>query len=197
MSSPALLTLVLLAASNNTFTPTFPFGLIGYIICYLNRRNAIGGFLLFYFWNLYCGILLTLIFFIGNFQSYVPENFPDARQFHLFLLSAVPPLVMSFAEVITATMLLSVRTSDMLLLLRYVIGVSLFWDLVAVAIDGSHAYLQDNLIFGVLSISTDVIWLLYFFLSRRVKHVFKSQDWSIAVNHFYPPKGEPTRLNLS
>jgi len=58
-------TFVLLAAqasSTNTYTPTFPGGLIAWWICSRRKREQLGGWLLFYYWQLYGGALMSVIF---------------------------------------------------------------------------------------------------------------------------------------
>jgi len=48
-------------------------------------------------------------------------------------------------------------------------------------------YFPDNVALGIiLTLSPEVLWLAYFLKSRRVRHVFKSHDWDVAVNAIYP-----------
>jgi len=186
MSSTALALLILATDTSNSFKPMFPVGLLAWIVSYRNRKDEIGGFLLYFFWSLYGGILTTVLFFFINLQSYVPENFDDHRLYHLFLWSEVPGIFLLLAQGVIATMLLAVRTWDMLRLFRLVMILTLASNVLAVAIDASNENLQDNIGIEGMSMATGIIWLCYLFVSRRVKHVFLHHDWYSAVHHFYP-----------
>src|SRR5262245_3543170 len=107
--------IALILAANSTapaYTPTFPGGILAWIICNQRKRQQIGGWLLFYFWQLYSGTLVTLIVFIAAFQSYVPESYDNATTYYWFLASTVPVLILFALQVSVATMLISVRHWD-------------------------------------------------------------------------------------
>ncbi len=181
--------LLLLTSSNSTSAPTIPGGILAWIICYRARRNAIGGWLLFFYWQLYGALLMTAVFFSINIQSYVPENFDSTEKFALFLLSVVPELILYLAQIAVGTILLSVRTWDVLKLLRWLTAGHVLAGVLGLAIGAR--YFPDPDITGmtlVLDVIPQSLWLAYFFRSMRVKHVFKSQDWDIAVNKIYPLK---------
>ena len=121
---------------------------------------------------------------MGGFQSYVPESFEDPTRYHYLLLSAVPALILYSLEIAIGTMLVSVRTWDMLRLLRGVMFAGLLWQVFAIMID-SHQF-SESLPLDIYSGATSLIWLIYFFVSKRVKHVFKTHDWGVAVETIYP-----------
>jgi hypothetical protein len=187
--SVALALLLAATSSSNQYTPTFPGGIIAWIICNGRKRQQIGGWLLFYYWQLYSGAVVSAIFFGIAFQSYVPESFDDSTRYHLFLASIVPALVLLALEIAVATMLVSVRTWDMLRLLRWLMIASLVAGVVALVIDVNS--FPDNIAFDVLAMIQSGLWLAYFFASRRVTHVFKSHDWEVAVDTIYPAKPSP------
>jgi len=168
----------------NTYTPSIPGGLVAWWVCNGRKKQQIGGWLLFYYWQLYGGALMTVLLFSLAFQNYVPESYADPTQYHLFLASLVPVLVLFCVELAVATMLISVRTWDMLTLLRWTICAELVAALIGAIIDANH--FPDGLIFDFFTIIPKAIWLAYFFRSSRVAHVFKSHDWDIAVNAIYP-----------
>jgi hypothetical protein len=189
---PSHLLALLLASSssNSNYTPGVPGGIIAWIVCYKQRRSQIGGWLLFFYWQLYGGILLTLLFFVIAFQSYVPESFDDAGLYHLFLWSTLPILLLFATQVVVGTMLLSVRSWELLKLLRWVLVGEFAACLLAMIIDTKK--FPDNLFFDVWDAIGPAIWSLYFFLSKRVKHVFCDCDWDVAVEKLYPLSPSPT-----
>jgi hypothetical protein len=85
------------AASSNSSpnSPTFAPGiLIAWLICNGRKRSPVGGWLFFFYWQLYSGLLISAVFFAGNIQSYVPENLDTPSQFALFMASSVQGLVL-------------------------------------------------------------------------------------------------------
>ena len=177
---------LLASSSSSSTTPTLPGGILAWIICYRARRSEIGGWLLFFYWQLYGGLLMTAVFFSMNLQSYVPENFDTAEKFALFLLSVVPSLILYLAQVAVGTTLLSVRTWDILKLLRWLTAGQVVAGVISMVIDAN--YFPDNTALNLLTVIPESIWLAYLFRSVRVKHVFKTQDWDVAVNTIYPLK---------
>jgi hypothetical protein len=179
---------ILLAASTSSsnYTPTAPGGLFVGIMCYRARRSQVGGWLLFFYWQLYSGVLLTALFFSINLQSYIPENFDSHTKYLLFIISTVPAIILVLIQVGIGTLLLCVRTWDLLKLLRWLIAAEIALACLSTAIDAS--YFPDNVALNFLTIIPQSLWLAYLFRSKRVKHVFKSHDWEIAVNSIYPPE---------
>ena len=121
----------------------------------------------------------------ANFESYVPESFADPTRYHLFLLSVVPLLLVYTVPAIIGILLLSVRTWDMLKLLRNLIIAELVCALLGLAVDLTH--FTDNIFFDVYTIAASSIWVGYFFFSKRVIHVVahpgsvRVSRWSRAV----------------
>ncbi len=166
-----------------TFSPGF---LIAWLICNGRKRSPIGGWLFFFYWQLYSGLLISAAFFAMNIQSYVPENFDNPRLYVLFLASSVPELVLFAVKCAVGTLLLSARTWDMLKLLRWVMVAELAAAGLGAVIDA--LYFPDNLGLSFLTIVPNLLWLVYFFRSERVRHIFLLQDWDVAVNSIHPLK---------
>jgi hypothetical protein len=174
----------LATSSSSQYTPTLPGGIIAWVVCNNRKKQQIGGWLLYYYWQLYSGAVVTIIFFAIAFQSYVPENFDDKRRYVLFLTSTVPLLITYALQVAVATFLISVRTWDLLRLLRWLLVAEIAISGLGIAIDTK--YFPDNIILDFFTIVPAILWLAYFFRSQRVTHVFKLHDWDEAVNNIYP-----------
>lgn len=184
MADFSIAALIATTTSTNTYTPGLPGGLIAWIVCNGRKRQQIGGWLLFYYWQLYGGALMTILFFSFGFQNYVPESYTDSTTYHLFLISIAPVLVLFCLQLAVGTMLISVRTWDMLNLLRWTICAELFAAIIGAIIDANH--FPESLTFDFLTIVPEALWLAYFFRSHRVAHVFRYHDWEVAVNSIYP-----------
>ena len=120
-----------------------------------------------------------------NFQSYVPDNFDEPSRYYLFLASAAPTIVIFALQVAVATVMISIRTWDLLRLLRALIAAQVVAATVGTIID--IKYFPDNVALGLIfTLTPEALWLAYFLRSKRVLHVFKSHDWDLAVNSIYP-----------
>lgn len=102
----------------------------------------------------------------------------------MFLTSTVPLLITYALQVAVATFLISVRTWDLLRLLRWLLVAEIAISGLGIAIDTK--YFPDNIILDFFTIVPAILWLAYFFRSQRVTHVFKLHDWDEAVNNIYP-----------
>ncbi len=172
------------SSTSTPYTPAFPGGIVAWIVCYKQRRSEVGGWLLLFYWHLYASVLASLIFFALTFQSYVPESFQNPTDYHTLLLTAVPSIIFFVVEVAIGTMLIPVRTWDMLRLLRGVMIASVIWGAIAITIDGQK--FPDSVPLDLYSTGMSLVWLLYFLASKRVKHVFKTHDWEVAVKAIHP-----------
>lgn len=182
-----ILGLLAFSTANSQYTPSYgPGALIAWWICHSNRRSPIGGWLLYYFWQLYGGIAITAAFLFVNIESYVPENFANTRMYLLFLASVVPVIIASFAQMIAATFLLIVRSPEMLRLVKILIAVEFGTSVVGLAIEAM--YYPDNLFLSAIGTVNCLLWLAYFYRSSRVQYVFCSRDWDSAVKLIYPEK---------
>jgi len=185
-SSIALLATI--AVTNNQYTPSFPVGIVAWIVCNARKRSEYGGWLLYFHWQLYAGVLMTAFLFWTNLQSYVPENFSDNRARHYwFLLSTVPTLVLFLLQVAVSTILISARTWDLLRLLRSLILAQVLASLLAVVIDAE--VFPNNIMLTLTTLIPYSCWLAYFYESKRVKHVFLLHDWDTAVEAIHPEPG--------
>jgi hypothetical protein len=178
--------LTLLTGTGTQSTPMLPGGIVAWIICNGRKRNPIGGWLLFYYWQLWSGLVVSAVFFALNIQSYVPENFDNGKLFAIFLAASVPTLLVLLVQAVVATMLLSFRTADMLRLLRWTLAASVVAFASGIAIDAK--YYPENAVFLTLGLIQETLWMFYFFKSARVRHVFDRHDWDVAVHTIHPLK---------
>lgn len=179
----------LYVASNSDFLPVFPVGIIACIVCNMRKRSAFGGWLLFFYWQLYSGAVLAVLIFLKNFQIYVPENFSShASSHHWIMVTAVSTIVILSLVVAVGTMLIIVRTRDMLRFLQILLMVQIVAVFAALMVDAT--YFPDYVAFRVGSLISVGFWIAYFFMSDRVRHVFIWHDWETAVENIHPTPKE-------
>jgi hypothetical protein len=170
--------LLAFATNEHTTTPTLPLGwLVMWWLCARRKQEPIGGWLAYYYYQLYVGVLFSIAMVAAlNIHSYVPENFTgESTRFYLFLLSALPALLLMLFEVAVATFLLALRTWDLVQLLRRVLIASALAELIGLVVDAK--YFPDNIALGMLSFVPHVLWIGYFYKSDRVRRVFQTHDW--------------------
>jgi hypothetical protein len=182
MSPYCTLLMALALVSNRPKTPALPIGLlIVWWICARRKQHAIGGWLAYYYYQLYVGILISVGMIAGiTIQSYVPEYFSgDHKTYVLFLLSALPILILTVFEAVVATFLMALKTWDLVQLLRKVLIALVAAQLIGLVID--IRYFPDNIPLSLLAFVSTVLWTGYFYRSKRVHRVFESHDWGAAV----------------
>ena len=170
--------LIVFAADQHTTTSTLPLGwLVMWLICARRKNEPIGGWLAYYYYQLYVGAIFSILMVAGlNIHSYVPENFSgQMKVFHWFLLSVLPGLLLLFFEVAAASYLLALKTWDLVVLLRRVLIASALAEAVGIAVDAK--FFPDNVALSMFSFVPHLLWIGYFYRSERVKRVFQTHDW--------------------
>jgi hypothetical protein len=181
--------LALYLASNNDFIPAFPVGIIACIVCNMRKRSEFGGWLLFFYWQLYSGAVLTGFLFLRNFQAYVPENFiTHASRHHWFMITAVSTIVILALQVAVGTMLIVIRSWDMVQFLRILLAAQALAMVASIIVDAN--YFPNYVAVRVGGLISECIWIAYYSTSDRVRHVFKCHDWETAVETIYPTPKE-------
>jgi hypothetical protein len=186
--------IALMAGTGTQSTPVLPGGIVAWIICNSRKRSPIGGWLLFYYWQLWLAVVMSAAFFAMNIQSYVRENFDTGNLFALFLASIIPSLLVLLVQVVVATMLLSFRTPDMLRLLRWTLVAQVLVIAVGLAIDAK--YYPDNLVLSVVFFVQETLWIFYLFKSARPSR-FRSLRLGCCGSHDLSPQVEIIYLDLS
>ena len=179
-------TQVALAKSNistqaNTPTPVVAL-VIAWVICRSRENKPIGGWLLFYYIQLFSGafFLISTIFILGGVLL---ENLNLANwgghtgQYLLYIISVIPYYIVLIVEVVIGSMLLikKFRNKKTYNLLRVIIAAHLVLGLITLLID--YNYWPEAIVSDILPIVLSTFWLLYFSLSERVHLVFIENKW--------------------
>lgn len=171
----------LAAASQTTGQRTFGAGLfVAWAIAYLSRRRAIGGWLLYFYIQLYLSFLFSLLFLPAIFGNLRPSEWDSSKLYVLNLISVVPVLFLTAAEVYAATMLLARRSEGKVIFLRRVLLALAVASTIALGIDLTFFEDAPTLFFDVITLVFAVIWLAYFYRAKRVRLVFIEGKWEYA-----------------
>lgn len=181
------------AASSNPGAAGAPLFLACAIAC-LTRRRAIGGWLFYFYLQLFLGLLLWPLLFATNiFKNLSPSEWQSSKEYALFLLSTVPLYTTMCIETFFATIVLFRRDIEHVRFVRYSLLAFVAAALLSLIIDIAQS--DENIPLDVLTLSFAVIWCLYFFRSHRVQWVLVENRW----NHeaFSNRFGVPTTESLA
>jgi hypothetical protein len=175
------------ALAAKSSSPSYVPGLVAlgplwmYWLCNSQKHKSIGGWLLYFYIQIYLGVpLVTAVFLVSSWPHLEASRWTDQTAFALFTLKSILPLVMITAQAIMATLLLRKREWMMVNLLRGLFVADLLSAMFCVAIDA--IYWPSMLVRGTAALLWPIIWLGYFSYSKRVQRVFKTHDWeSIAA----------------
>lgn len=190
-----LLSLPAFAAASNTGTAGAPL-FLAFAIAYLTRRMAIGGWLFYFYLQLYVSLPFWLLVFASTELKYLsPAEWNSSELYAFYLLSTIPSNIAMLAETIFATMLLFQRDlAHVQYLRRTLIGYVIIAS-ITVIVDVAYFNSTSTVTFDVLMLSFATIWCFYFYRSDRVRWVFIENKW----NHesFTKRFGEPTQEERS
>jgi hypothetical protein len=163
------------AAAINPGTAGAPLG-IALAIAYVTRRMSIGGWLFYYYFQLYATLLISLLLGALVVENLNLSGWEDKALYMLFVISTVPIYLMKIVETLFATRLLikSQRKSKNVKTLRYILSASVVFYAISLTID--HYHFPDNVALDVFGLVFAFIWALYFFVSYRVNYVLS--NWS-------------------
>lgn len=180
------LSLPVFASTDTPATPVTPAPLGGFAlvltliiwyVCASRRKKEIGGWLLYYYIQLYIGAFTVALITVGTSESYLPKawvNSPDL--YPLFLLTAIPSLLLYGAQFVVAERLRLSRKYAYVPILRYILFADLAFSLIATVINNKY-FVESSVGFTMMTIIWPIIWIPYFYFSKRVKGVFKNRDW--------------------
>jgi hypothetical protein len=150
-------------------------------IAYVTRRMSIGGWLFYYYLQLYGTVLITTLLGAMIADNLQPAGWEDKALYALFVLTVVPTLLLKTIETIFATRLLvkSQRNEKNVKVVRYILLTSVVISTGSLVIDFYH--FRDNLLLSIFGLVFSFLWCLYFFLSHRVDYVLS--HWNGVWNY--------------
>jgi len=147
-----------------------------FALVYFTRKRPIGGFLFYYYFNLYGGLLLLILFSGNLIENLNPNEWENMALYSLYTISLAPPIILQLIYTVLATRLLykSQRNLKNVNKLRYLLAIFFVACLIAFAID--YVNFPEDIFLSTYGLIVATIWMLYFFFSYRVKYVLA--NWS-------------------
>jgi len=189
--------------STSSQTTSAPIGLlITYWICNGQKRKAIGGWLLFYYMQLFGSAAVWILVTISSMDT-LAENLNltnwsgETMRYFLYILSIIPADILLIVELVFGSMLLSrkFRNRKVYNVLRIIFAAQFGFGIISYLIDSS--YWVENVISDVLPIVISAFWFLYFTLSKRIKMVFIENTWNPDIVYSQIQGNDSVRYNMS
>lgn len=151
---------------------------VGFAIAYLFRRRPIGGWLLYFYMQLYGSLLINAILATTTIGQLDPSGWDSSQRYVWYVFSTVPVLAAMATEAVVGTYLLFRRAEGTVRLMRNVLLAVLVTSAASLCIDLEYFNEAANLFFDVLTVAFTAMWLAYFRKSKRVRRVFVDHDWN-------------------
>jgi len=150
---------------------------ITFFIVYFSRKKAIGGWLLYYYVQLYISIFVSVAILFTSLNNFKPSSWEDISLYPFYLISVVPSYLLSLVQLFISTKLLFIkyRNINNLKFLRMIMVVTIIFDVIGLAIDIKH--FSDNVFLSGYILIITIIWCAYFYTSKRVNAVFIENKW--------------------
>jgi hypothetical protein len=152
-----------------------PISILFAIVCSLRKKQEIGGWLMYFYYQIYAGAIASVLMVARSFDAYLPRPWNNETRHLLFVLAVIPRMLGLWIVVAIATTLLKHRDVTRLQTLRLVLGIEVFLCLVSLVID--FFQYPSVLPFNLMQAIGLSLWLIYFYVSERVHHVFVTHDW--------------------
>jgi hypothetical protein len=161
---------------------TTPFGgapgaLLMWWICSRRKEQPIGGWLLYFYIQLYVSAAVSLVFIALSVKNYNPDIWHSMTLYWLWVISVLPAQFLMIVQVVLGSIMLKRREWKWVQYLKLAFGLDFAFALLSTCIDNWH--FADNVFFNFVTIAYSIAWLLYFWRSTRVKAVFYTHDWKI------------------
>jgi hypothetical protein len=168
-------------AAQNPTTPSF--GGLGLLIAYLSRRREIGGWLLYFYMQLYVSLVLTVLLTVPYIRYFNPTLWARTDLYVWYLFSTCPAFIAQVAETFIGTRMLSRRTEAGVRALRFSIGAlfvttAISWIVDLKFFEDGGAESTGTTVMDVMTLAFSAIWLAYFYKSIRVRRVFIEHNWT-------------------
>jgi hypothetical protein len=144
------------------------------MVAVVRRKQAIGGWLFYFFCQVLLG--LALVALSTHWKLYSPREWSDPVRYFLFTLSNLSRVVLLAAIAAMCVLLAETRAWHWICGLQYALATYAFLTVIKLPVDiycFPSAVSRDT-----MSLAFPVVWMGYFALSVRVRKVFLEKSWN-------------------
>jgi hypothetical protein len=143
------------------------------IVAIVRRKRAIGGWLFYFFCQVFLGLALTAA--STQWKNYSPNEWDSAVRYFLFTLSNLSRVILLAAIAIIGIVLVETREWHWVVALQYALATYAFVTILKLPVD-SYCF-PSSTTRDAMSLAFPVVWMGYFSVSRRVRKVFRERSW--------------------
>ena len=143
------------------------------LIAIVRRKRAIGGWLFYFFCQVFIGLALLAV--STHWKYYLPREWSDPLRYFLFTLSSLSRMVLLAAVAIICIVLAETRHAQWITALQYALAAYAFSTVLKILVDiysFPGAASRD-----AMSLGFPLVWMAYFSVSERVRKVFREKTW--------------------
>jgi hypothetical protein len=155
-----------------------PGALLMWWICSRRKDQPVGGWLLYFYIQLYVSAAVSVLFIFLSLKNYNPATWQNMTLYWLWVISVFPAQFLMIVQVVLGSIMLKQREWKWVQYLMLSLAMDFAFAVLSTCIDGWH--FPDNVFFNFLTMAYAALWLPYFWRSVRVKAVFQTHDWNIA-----------------
>ena len=153
-----------------------PIGIVLAIVSVLRRKEAIGGWLLFFFGQVYAGLFFAVLASVPIVaKAFAEQYLPQQSASHALATVVLLRLIGHIILAVASTFLLQERNPIWVERLRFALGALLLLNGLTLFVD--RVYFPSAFVTNLLRWFGLVVWLIYLFVSARVRMVFFSKTW--------------------
>jgi hypothetical protein len=142
------------------------------------RKRAIGGWLFYFFCQVFIG--LALLATSTHWKYYLPQQWGDPLHYFLFTLSSLSRLALLACIAVVSVLLFETRSAAWIAALQYALATYAFVTVLKIPVDlfcFPSATSRDT-----MSLGFPLVWMVYFAVSVRVRQVFVEKSWPKSVD---------------
>jgi len=146
---------------------------LGAIIASFRRKQAIGGWLFFFFWQVASGCTVSIA--STEWSQYSPSAWHDSFKYLIFTMVTMPRFAILIVIAGIGATLLRSHDWRWVVVMRYALILYSILGMLSVGADA--LYFPDRLTADVATLIFPLAYTIYFYVSSRVKSVFLDRVW--------------------
>jgi hypothetical protein len=173
LDSHHLPTVAILVAQQTTPQIASSLMWLGAIVAGVRRKQVIGGWLFFFFWQVVAGIAVTIV--SADWSRYAPRAWKDQFKYFAFMLVTMPRIAILAAVAAIGVMLIRTYEWRWVIVMRYALIIYSVLGIVSVAAD--FIFFPERVSVDTATLIFPIAYTIYFYVSSRVRSVFLDRVW--------------------